>query len=238
MWRVARSIRGRFSRPAHTTPSVARTCELGSVVLSEIPLRWRAAVNRWARFNRRHRTDLDGQPAPSRNDEYLFYQTLVGVWPLAPPDDHERQELTQRLQRHVEKAAREAKLRTSWINPDADYEAALRRFVAAALADHTKNRFLADFVLFHEQVVAAGLYTALAQVFLKLTSPGVPDVYQGQELWDFSLVDPDNRQPVDFARCSELLTELQSTLDRGEVSRCAWRGDSPPRRVIRDSNCT
>lgn len=218
---VARSTRYPGALLATSTHDTKRSEDVRARmgVLAEIPQRWRAAVNRWARFNRRHRMELDGQPAPSRNDEYLFYQTLVGVWPLTPLDDRQREELTQRLQRHLEKAAREAKLRTSWINPDADYEAAVRRFVAAALEDHPKNRFLADFLTFHEQVVEAGLYTALAQVFLKLTSPGVPDLYQGQELWDFSLVDPDNRRPVDFVRRRELLAGLQSAVDRGEAAR-------------------
>jgi (1->4)-alpha-D-glucan 1-alpha-D-glucosylmutase len=188
-------------------------------VLSEIPQRWRAAVNRWARLNRRFRTELEGLPAPSRNDEYLFYQALVGVWPLAPPNAAERDELIQRLQRHLEKAAREAKVRTSWINPDANYEAALRQFAAATLADDPKNRFLADFTQFHEQIVDAGLYAALAQAFLKLTSPGVPDIYQGQELWNFSLVDPDNRRSVDFDCARQLLSELQTAVDRDEEAR-------------------
>ncbi|MCU0870944.1 MAG: malto-oligosyltrehalose synthase [Pirellulaceae bacterium] len=178
-------------------------------VLSEIPQVWRAAVNRWKRFNRRHRADLDGRPAPVRNDEYLLYQTLVGVWPVTPPDQHELQELRERLLRYMEKATREAKSRTSWINPDAAYEAGLRQFVTKVLEDHPKNRFLPDFGAFHEQILDFGLYSALSQVTLKLMSPGIPDIYQGQELWDFSLVDPDNRRPVNFACRRELLAELR-----------------------------
>ena len=112
-------------------------------MLSEIPHLWRTAVNRWARLNRRHRREVDGQPAPSRNDEYLFYQSLVGVWPLAPPDDAALRQLVDRLQAYMEKATHEAKVHTSWINPNSDYDAAVREFVAAALDDHPKNRFLA-----------------------------------------------------------------------------------------------
>ncbi|MGO8752009.1 MAG: malto-oligosyltrehalose synthase [Thermoguttaceae bacterium] len=187
-------------------------------VLSEIPLLWRAAVNRWARLNRRHRRDVAGQPAPSRNEEYLFYQNLLGVWPLEPPDTTHRGQLADRMQQYMEKATREAKLHTSWINPNAEYDAAVRQFVAAVLDDHPKNRFLADFRLFWERVVNWGLYSALSQVVLKLTSPGVPDIYQGQELWDFSLVDPDNRRPVDFAPRRELLAELQARVCQGAES--------------------
>ena len=178
-------------------------------VLSEIPHLWRKAVNRWARLNRRHRREVNGQPAPSRNDEYLFYQSLIGIWPLAEPDAEALAQLTERMQVYMEKATREAKLQTSWINPVPEYDAAVREFVAAALSGRAKNRFLAEFRRFHKQIVNWGLYTALAQTLLKLTSPGVPDIYQGQELWDFSLVDPDNRRPVDFALRRELLDHLQ-----------------------------
>jgi (1->4)-alpha-D-glucan 1-alpha-D-glucosylmutase len=185
-------------------------------VLSEIPRLWRTAVNRWARLNRRHRGEVDGQPAPSRNDEYLFYQSLVGVWPLLPPQGKDRLELVKRLQAYMEKATHEAKLYTSWMNPDSQYDAAVRQFVAAALDEHPKNRFLSEFSQFHEQVVNWGLYSALAQALLKLTSPGVPDIYQGQELWNFSLVDPDNRRPVDFPGHRKMLGRLQKDLGRHE----------------------
>jgi len=183
-------------------------------VLSEIPHFWRKAVNRWARLNRRHRREVDGQPAPSRNDEYLFYQTLVGVWPLAAPDGKQLRELAGRMAAYIEKATREAKVHTSWINPDAEYDAAVREFTAAALADHPKNRFLAEFRRFHDEIVDWGLYSALSQTLLKLTAPGVPDIYQGQELWDFSLVDPDNRRPVDFAARRKMLARLRKDAGR------------------------
>jgi (1->4)-alpha-D-glucan 1-alpha-D-glucosylmutase len=187
-------------------------------VLSEIPRLWRTAVNRWARLNRRHRREVDGHPAPSRNDEYFCYQTLVGIWPLPPSDREPLDELIRRMQVYMEKATREAKLHTSWISPDLGYDAAVREFVAAILDDHPKNRFLVDFRRFHEQVVDWGLYSALSQTLLKLTSPGVPDIYQGQELWDFSLVDPDNRRPVDFVRRRELLTQLQAEVAPGDAA--------------------
>ena len=118
----------------------------------------------------------------------------------------------------MEKATREAKVHTSWINPHAEYDAAVRGFVAAALDEQPKNRFLADLRQFHEQIVDWGLYTALSQLLLKLTSPGVPDIYQGQELWDFSLVDPDNRRPVDFALRRKMLARLRKDAGRKDRS--------------------
>ena len=187
-------------------------------MLAEIPPAWRKAVNRWARLNRRHRREVDGQPAPSRNDEYLFYQTLLGVWPLEPPHGKELAGLSARVAAYTEKATHEAKLHTSWINPHAEYDAAVRAFVTAALDEQPKNRFLADVRQFHEQIVAWGLYTALSQLFLKLTAPGVPDIYQGQELWDFSLVDPDNRRPVDFALRRKMLARLGKDAGRNDRS--------------------
>ena len=193
-------------------------------VLSEIPRLWRTALNHWVRLNRRRRREVDGQPAPSRNDEYLLYQTLVGIWPLTPPDPPALRELVGRLQFYMEKATREAKLHTSWINPHHDYDAAVREFVAGLLDPHPKNRFLSEFRRFHEQIVDWGLYSALSQTLLKLTVPGVPDVYQGQELWDFSLVDPDNRRPVDFAQRGELLAQLENEAAAGDASLSALAG--------------
>jgi (1->4)-alpha-D-glucan 1-alpha-D-glucosylmutase len=138
---------------------------------------------------------------------------------LGFPDESGHREVVARLQAYMEKATREAKVHTSWLNPRPEYDAAVREFVAAALDNHPKNRFLAEFRAFHERIVRFGLYNALAQVLLKLTSPGVPDMYQGQELWDFSLVDPDNRRPVDFTLRRRLLAELQSELDLGPTAR-------------------
>ncbi|MEN6450915.1 MAG: malto-oligosyltrehalose synthase, partial [Thermoguttaceae bacterium] len=207
---------------ASTTHDTKRTEDVRARlnVLCEIPRVWRAAVNRWARWNRRHRRDVDGEPAPSRNDEYLFYHNLLGIWPVAPPDAESLEQLTGRMQTYMEKAIHEAKAHTSWVNPNAEYEAAVRAFVAAALDARPKsrNRFLADFRAFHDQVVNWGLYNALSQTLLKLTAPGVPDLYQGQELWDFSLVDPDNRRPVDFAMRRELLGRLTQQAAAGSES--------------------
>ncbi|MDY0170235.1 MAG: malto-oligosyltrehalose synthase [Thermoguttaceae bacterium] len=178
-------------------------------VLSEIPYRWRANVTRWARINRRFRREVDGQPAPSRNDEYLLYQTLAGIWPLETPDAAAHQGVIDRLVRYMDKATHEAKLRTSWISPDADYDEAVAQFVHDVLRNEPKNRFLPALRDFHDETIGRGLYTALSQMLLKLTAPGVPDIYQGQELWAFHLVDPDNRGPVDFDRRRWLLGEIE-----------------------------
>ena len=217
---VARQAQWPRSLVSTTTHDTKRSEDVRAriSVLAEIPRAWRKAVNRWARLNRRHRREVDGQPAPSRNDEYLFYQTLVGIWPLVSPAGKDLVGLADRLRAYMEKATHEAKVHTSWVNPDSEYDAAVREFVSAALAEHPKNRFLAEFDRFHQQVVNWGLYNALGQTLLKLVSPGVPDIYQGQELWDFSLVDPDNRRPVDFAGRRKMLARLQKDIGRGERS--------------------
>ncbi len=164
-------------------------------VLSELAPAWRLALRRWGKQNRRHRTELGGEPAPSRLDEYLFYQALLGIWGT---DD-----LAGRLKAYMLKAAREAKLRTSWINPDLEYERALERFVGGSLADRA---FLGDVEEMMARLGRLGLLVGLSQALIKVASPGVPDYYQGTELWDFSLVDPDNRRPVDYALRKKLLS--------------------------------
>jgi maltooligosyltrehalose synthase len=149
-------------------------------VLSEIPDEWRAAVTRWMR-----QSDIPGDEA------YLLFQTLVGAW-LGGPDE----DFVERIQAYMLKAMREAKLRTSWTDPNAEHEAKVQSFIARLLTDES---FIADFAAFHQRIAEVGAINSLAQTVLKLTAPGVPDTYQGTELPDFSLVDPDNRRPVDYA---------------------------------------
>jgi (1->4)-alpha-D-glucan 1-alpha-D-glucosylmutase len=179
-------------------------------VLSEIPNGWRDRVLRWSRLNREYKRMLDGEPAPDGNDEYLLYQTLLGAWPLEPLDDARRAQFRARIEAYMLKAVREAKRYTSWINPNAEYEAALAEFVRALLPDSGGSRFLADFLPFQRDIARFGLLNALSQTLLKLTVPGVPDFYQGNEIWDFSLVDPDNRRAVDYAQRRALLEQLQT----------------------------
>lgn len=193
-------------------------------VLSEMPDLWRRHLARWSRLNRTRRRNLDGRTAPSRNDEYLFYQTLLGLWPLDPPTEAGLTQLRQRIDDYMLKALREAKIHTSWITPDEAYEDATRAFVGATLGRLHRNRFLDDFVAFQQQVAWFGMLNSLSQLALKLTSPGVPDLYQGSELWRFTLVDPDNRRSVDYARRQRVLQELQQQLGAAVPLAPAVRG--------------
>ena len=177
-------------------------------VLSEMPIEWLRRLRRWRRLNRSGKRLVDGAPAPSRHDEYLLYQTLLGVWPLEPVAALALEQLRQRVAASMQKAAREAKLATSWLYPHGEYEQALDGFIAAVLSGAPKNRFLADFLPFQQRVGRFGLFNSLSQTLLKFTSPGVPDLYQGNELWHFSLVDPDNRRPVDYATRQALLADI------------------------------
>jgi len=163
------------------------------VVLSEIPREFRQTLRRWSRLNSKLRTEA----LPDRNTEYFYYQTLIGAWPITP----------DRLHAYMQKATREAKQRTSWTANNKEFEDALNRFIDDSLAN-------APFVADLEQMVArvrdAGRTNSLAQTLMKHTAPGVPDLYQGSELWDLSLVDPDNRRPVDYQLRRSLLDEMKS----------------------------
>lgn len=161
-------------------------------VLSEIPDEWKSAVLRWAKINERHRKNH----FPDRNIEYLFYQTLVGVWPAS----------RDRILAYLEKASCEAKQHTDWNHRNRPYDEALRNFAAAALAD---REFVRDLEKFIASLAEAAQINSLAQTLVKLTAPGVPDLYQGNEIWDFSLVDPDNRRPVDFELRRRLLADAR-----------------------------
>ncbi len=182
-------------------------------VLSEIPDEWRAALNRWTRITARLKTEIGGERYPDRNAEYLLYQTLLGAWPVAMPSLDSLGEFRERITAYMLKATREAKVHTSWINPNEQYDRALREFVHGLLADGDGNAFLADFAPLQRRVAFYGQQNALAQTLLKLASPGVPDIYQGTELWDFSLVDPDNRHPVDYEHRRALLADLRERAD-------------------------
>jgi (1->4)-alpha-D-glucan 1-alpha-D-glucosylmutase len=197
-------------------------------VISEMPDEWGREVSRWMRLNRTHRAIVDGDPVPERNDEYRFYQALAGVWPLGVESPLEAAAgLVERMQQYMIKAVREAKRRTSWVTTNEAYEHAVTRFVERVLAGPGAARFVPAFAAFHPRIAAPGLVNALAQVALKIGSPGVPDVYQGCELWDFSLVDPDNRRPVDFDLRARYLDGVDRALERGidGVDLSAWAID-------------
>ncbi|MGH6921253.1 MAG: malto-oligosyltrehalose synthase [Geminicoccaceae bacterium] len=193
--------------------------------LSELPVEWGRRVRRWSRLNRFRLKEVDGRPVPGRNDQYLLYQTLVGSWPLglAADDAEGLAAYAERIAAYLIKASREAKQRTSWTAPDTDYESDIERFVRRILDPHDGRAFLADFLPFQAQIALVGALNGLAQTLLKLTAPGVPDTYQGCELWDLSLVDPDNRRPVDFELRSAMLAqaadpaELLSSWQDGRV---------------------
>jgi (1->4)-alpha-D-glucan 1-alpha-D-glucosylmutase len=186
-------------------------------VLAEMPDEWGREAARWMRVNREVRTVVDGEPAPDRNDEYRFYQALVGVWPagvrtVAPG-------LVQRLQEYMSKAVKEAKLHSSWINPNEPYEQAVADFVEKALTGDGAAAFLRDFLPFQDRIARSGMVNSLAQVALKIASPGVPDFYQGTELWDVTLVDPDNRRPVDYDQRRSALQAADDVLSRPAAER-------------------
>jgi len=172
-------------------------------VLSEIPDEWRRRVSVWQKLNRSHRTTVDAQPTPGANTEYLIYQTLVGAWPIG----------IERFRAYLLKAIHEAKSHTSWINPNTRYNDAITRFAEAILDPVRSSPFLENFVPFQARVAHYGAFNSLAQTLVKITAPGVPDFYQGSELWDLNLVDPDNRRPVDWQLRRHMLEELTRAAD-------------------------
>ncbi len=178
-------------------------------VISEMPAAWRLALRRWSRMNSSHRRTVEGAAAPSRNDEYLLYQTLLGTFPNAPMDAAALEAYRERMESYMLKAAREAKRHTSWVNVNAEYEQAMAGFVRALLGRLEPNPFLDDLRLQAGPIAWYGMLNSLSMALVKLSSPGIPDFYQGCELFDLSLVDPDNRRPVDYARRRALLEDLR-----------------------------
>lgn len=177
-------------------------------VLTELADAWRGRLTRWRRMNRTKVRMIEEATAPSCNDQYLFYQTLVGAWPLTLSSEAQLAEFRARIEAYLLKAVREAKVQSSWLNPNTAYEEAVVRFIRSLLGSLEDNPFLSDFRAFIGPIIRFGLYNSLSQTLLKLTAPGVPDLYQGSELWDFSLVDPDNRRPVDYQLRERLLTQI------------------------------
>jgi (1->4)-alpha-D-glucan 1-alpha-D-glucosylmutase len=175
-------------------------------VLSEMPQEWNRHLKLWATMNAQFKSSANGAPAPDRNEEYFLYQTILGVWPL---EEDKVPEVVKRLQSYAVKATREAMVHTRWTRPNLTHEEGLTNFVAAIL-DETKNgAFLEDLRSFHRDIAYYGMLNSLSQILLKMTAPGVPDFYQGSELWDLRLVDPDNRGVVDFVKRIELLKALR-----------------------------
>ncbi|MFL6527273.1 MAG: malto-oligosyltrehalose synthase [Chthoniobacterales bacterium] len=184
------------------------------VAISELSDAWRTSVLRWRTLNRRAKKTVDDAEAPDANEEYLFYQTLLGTWPVdssGKPEQTASPEFIQRIQEYMGKALKEAKINTSWVQPREPWDNAMRDFIATTLEASPRNRFLPALFPLAEEIAQLGAINSLSQLVLKLTVPGVPDVYQGNELWDFSLVDPDNRRPVDYSHRQQMLASLGNT---------------------------
>ncbi len=175
-------------------------------VLSELPAEWQQHVNLWSRMNRRLKTKVNDIQAPDFNDEYFLYQTLIGSFPFY---ETEFDNYLERIKSYVIKAVREAKVHTAWLKPDSAYEDAYITFVNKILTGYRRNKFLLDFKPFQQKIAYYGMFNSLSQTLLKITSPGLPDFYQGTEGWDLNLVDPDNRRPVDYEKRYEQLRLLQ-----------------------------
>jgi (1->4)-alpha-D-glucan 1-alpha-D-glucosylmutase len=192
------------------------------LALSEIPQLWARSLRTWRMANRKFKKRVNEAEAPEANEEYLLYQTLLGTWPIetsGAPAPAASEQYIARIQQYMTKALKEAKLNTSWIQPNAEWDNAMTQFVANILAPGGRNKFLPAFFPVVEEVARLGAINSLSQTVLKLTSPGVPDIYQGTELWDDSVVDPDNRRPVDYARRRQVLTETQNA-PPDELLRC------------------
>lgn len=186
-------------------------------VLSEIPTDWAAALELWSEKNEKYKVVLDDEMVPDANEEYLLYQTILGTWPLETMDANLHQTYVSRIQKYMEKAVKEAKIHSSWLNPDQEHDQALNLFIYKILEDRPENEFLHELKKFTAKISAWGLLNSLSQTLLKLTSPGIPDIYQGNEIWDFSLVDPDNRRPVDYNKRKNLLNSILEITDIAEL---------------------
>lgn len=179
-------------------------------VLSEVPKEWERNIKTWSKINRKKKKRAKGLRVPDRNDEYFLYQTLIGGFPF-----HEKDypRFIERIEAYVIKAVREAKVHTAWLKPDAEYEDAFVSFVEEILDPSERNPFLKEFLPFQKKVSHFGIFNSLSQTLIKITSPGVPDFYQGTELWDLSLVDPDNRRPVNFEKRKTYLRKIREKDD-------------------------
>src|SRR5437762_2379698 len=181
------------------------------IAISEMPELWRRSLQRWRVVNRRWKRSINEAEAPDANEEYLLYQTLLGTWPVQPSGEAEERatsDYIERIQTYMAKALNEAKINTSWIQPNEEWLAAMRDFIAKILEASPKNKFLPSFLPLVKEIARFGAINSLTQTLLKLASPGVPDIYQGNDTWDFSLVDPDNRRPIDYSQRRSMLDAL------------------------------
>lgn len=175
-------------------------------VISELPAEWEAHVAEWHAINKAFKHRRNSQFVPDRNDEYFLYQTLVGAWPF---EDGDAAAFRKRMDEYLVKAVREAKVHTVWLKPDREYEEGFLDYLSKLLDPRPNNPFLTSFLPFQRKVAFYGMFNGLSQALLKITSPGIPDFYQGDELWDLNLVDPDNRRPVDYSVRKRMLEEIR-----------------------------
>ena len=179
-------------------------------VLSEIPEEWEENLRKWREINAPHKNCINGKDVPTPNDEYFFYQTLIGTFPF---DDQEYDEFISRIKDYLIKAIREAKVHTAWLKNDTAYEDGFTLFAQRVMKNDGENQFLEVFRPFQQEIAYYGILNSLSQILIKLTVPGLPDIYQGTEMWDLSLVDPDNRRPVDFDKRKQYLEEIKTRID-------------------------
>jgi (1->4)-alpha-D-glucan 1-alpha-D-glucosylmutase len=190
-------------------------------VLSELPKEWERTVQRWRRLNRQWKVEVDeGVMAPDDNEEYFLYQTLVGAWPVNDGSTECDTGFVKRIQDYLTKSLREAKVHSSWIHPDTKYDEAVSTFVASILRKEISAEFQSDLRAFLERVDRIARINSLSQSLIRCLAPGIPDTYQGTESWDYSLVDPDNRHPVDYASLTRTLDSLAES-KRGEPGFCS-----------------
>jgi (1->4)-alpha-D-glucan 1-alpha-D-glucosylmutase len=192
------------------------------LAISEIPPLWGRSLQKWRTANRRFKKQIDEAEAPDTGEEYLLYQTLLGTWPVdldGAPVSSVGPGFVARIQRYMTKALKEAKLNTSWIQPNENWDDAMQEFVAGILEAGPRNKFLPAFLPVAGEIARLGAINSLAQTAIKLIAPGVPDIYQGSEIWDDSLVDPDNRRPIDYARRRAMLVQIEK-VSANELMQC------------------
>jgi (1->4)-alpha-D-glucan 1-alpha-D-glucosylmutase len=189
-------------------------------VLSEIPSEWRLKLKRWSKMNLGKKRRIKKRLVPTLNEEYYLYQTLIGAFPFESDPG-----FSERVKTHMVKAMREAKVESSWLEPDIAHEQAVTGFVDKILDASEPNEFLDDFIRFQRKIAFYGVFNSLSQTLLKITVPGVPDIYQGSELWNLSMVDPDNRKPVDYQRRMLMLNELAEMRMKAKKNLRRTQGD-------------
>lgn len=187
-------------------------------VLSEIPEIWDNAIRKFSQLNKKKKIKVNEELYPDKNDEYMFYQILLGIWHKSSPNEQDIVQLTSRLTEYMVKAAREAKFNTSWINVNQQYEDALCSFINKVMSSYDKHPFWKEFFNLYNKVLPAGYVNSLSQLTIKLTTPGIPDIYQGCELWNFTLVDPDNRKTANYENLTNIFySKIKPLLENKKI---------------------